>query len=695
MKNWYQSLSLPSKQILIIIFINAFSLLIASALYFYNSVSSYQERQIHDLYAKAKVVSGTLTSSLLFQDAHAAHQQLTSLDKDKNVLYAGIFDTEQNFFANYIASDYFDKPNLTQYSLGIHYLANKMVLVEKVFLNQEKLGYLLLVQDTTDLKEQMINHGLITLIVFIMSLLLAYLLSRFMQRWLSKPIQDLVNLIQHITSSNDFSQRLTVKTKDEIGLLMGSFNSMIQAIETKDKKLKAHGDELQDLVNIRTKQLFQRANYDQLTQLPNRHFFIGRLENKIKKMADLKIQVLFIDLDRFQTINDELGHIIADQVLKITAKRINRHAEHDESVARITGDQFALFSTYTTNDDSKSKIEKIKNTLETIIEIHEKAFHLTACIGISHYPKDATDAFTLLKMAETSSKKAKQKGAGSLIHYHTEFNHQNLDRLTLETRLRTALKQKKLSLVYQPKIDIKNNRLEGVEALIRWQDDELGFIPPSRFIPLAEEIGIIDQIGTFVIESCCKQHAEWRLLGLDPVKIALNLSPSHLAQPSLIETIKSELFFYKISPEYIELEITEETFLDADEFSQKNLNLLHQMGVSIALDDFGTGYSCLSYLLDIPVTTLKIDGSFIKKLGTRPENDGIVNAILTLGHGLRLKVVAECVETEDQLRFLKNNYCDIIQGYYFSKPLSAQQLVQYIQTYFPQSLKPSSLTTTL
>ncbi len=679
--NWYQSLSLLSKQILIIVTINAISLLIAATLYFYNNVNDYKTRQINEIESKAKVIGSTLTTALLFQDAHAAQDQLNSLSQDTHVLYAGVFDAGQHFFANYINSGHYPRPDIKALKLGLQISEGKVTILNAIYLDDELMGYLYLVEDTKNYYHQLINHALITLLVFLFSLLLAYTLSLLMRKWLSKPIKDLLRLIQHITSSNDFSQRLQANSQDEIGQLIHSFNAMIDAIQLRDLKLKAQGDELQDLVNLRTRQLYQRANYDSLTKLPNRHFFVERLEKSLSLDTDSTqlFAIIFIDLDRFKNINDVLGHHAGDKVLSIIAKRITAVYKNSEDIARWGGDEFVFFVKNISQQALNTLLNSLTQALQSPILFDQKEFQLSACIGVSIYPKDGTDPLSLLKRANISANKAKLKGAGTIAYYEPEMDDGFKDQLSMETKLRKALENKALSLVYQPKINVKTGQLSSVEALLRWYDDDLGFVPPSRFIPIAEEIGLINRIGEFVIEACCKQHAEWRLLGLQPIKIALNLSPSHLAEQSLLSFIENKLNFYKIDTQYIELEITEETFLDADQQCQKNLHLLKNTGISIALDDFGTGYSCLSYLVDIPVSTLKIDGSFIKKLGTRPENDGIVKAILTLGQGLGLEVVAECVETKEQYQFLKDAKCDTIQGYYFSKPLKPYEIKSFIE----------------
>jgi len=683
MKNWYQSLSLHSKQILIIIVINAISLFVASILYFYNNVSSYKQNQITQIEGKSKIIAGTITSSLLFHDQGAAQEQLGSLIQDSSILYAGIYDADKAFFANYDSRLHYRRPNIEEYEPGLFHKHNVIEAVSDIHYDNELIGYLFIAQDTSGLTDQMISHALITLAVFIMSLLFAYALSMMMQRWLSKPIKDLVDVIHHITTSKDYSQRLTSQHNDEIGQLISSFNTLLDAVKQRDDKLRSHGDELEDLVNLRTRQLHQRSNYDGLTKLPNRHFLIEQLEHQIEiaNREDSQIAVMFLDLDRFKVINDNLGHSVGDEVLKVAAQRLSQTVRSNDNVARWGGDEFVIFlSNIESREDIEAIALNVTQALEEVILLADRQFHISTSIGISLYPGNGKDAFTLLKNADISMYRAKDRGAGTFCFYSADMDAGSVDRLSMETKLRRAIENNQCHLVYQPKLNIQKHQLDisGVEALIRWYDDELGHVPPGQFIPLAEEIGIINKIGDFVLDSACKQHAEWRAMGVPPVRIAINLSPTSLLEPDIVEKIKTKLEFYNIDPMYLELEITEETFLDASDLCQKNLQLLNEHGIHISIDDFGTGYSCLSYLLDLPVSTLKIDGSFVRKLGTQPENDGIVNAIMTLGHGLGLEVVAECVETEEQLAFLESNGCDIIQGYYFSKPLEPQDLANYV-----------------
>jgi len=684
MKNWYQSLSLRSKQTIIIIVINAFSLLVASALYFYNNINSYEKTQILQLESKVQVISGSVISSLLFHDLHAAQAQLSSLTQDKNIVYVGIYDEQKAFFANYESRQHYVRPNFEKYSPGIHRSSDSIEIVTEIKYNEDVIGYLFLVEDTSELSRQIQRHAIITLSVFLMSLLLAYLLSMLLQRWLSKPLNDVVKMMHHITTNKDYNQRLKNRSNDEIGQLISSFNTMLDTVKQRDDKLRSHGEELEDLVSLRTRQLHQRSNYDSLTKLPNRHFLIEQLEHQIyiAQQDNSQIAVLFLDLDRFKVINDNLGHAIGDEVLKIAAQRLTTVVSNKDNIARWGGDEFVIFLTNISNTQLiDTLVQHITEELEKVIQLANREFHISTSIGISLFPDHGKDALTLLKNADISMYRAKDMGAGSHCYYDISMDAGALDRLNMETKLRYAVEHKLFNMVYQPKINIKNHSLAGVEALIRWHDAELGFVSPGQFIPLAEEIGLINRISDFVIEAACKQHAAWRAAGVKPINIAINLPPSSLAEANIVEKIQQQLAHYQIDPQHIELEITEETFLDSGNRCLENLNQLNKSGFRIAIDDFGTGYSCLSYLMDLPVNTLKIDGSFVRKIGTNPQNDGIVNAIMTLGHGLDLDVVAECVETEEQLEFLQNNGCDIIQGYYFSKPLNPDDLAQYAKKF--------------
>lgn len=679
MNHWFRSLSLSTKQVIIIIMINGFSLLLASAWYFYDNFTNFQNTQLLQLENKAEVIAGTLTSALLFHDVHAAHSQLQSLSQDKNILYVALYDETRSFFSNYESQRHFVRPKIEEYLPGVYQHPQHIELMREIHYDEDVVGYLYIIEDTSNIKQQMLRHGYITVAVFLISLLSAYILSVFLQRLMSRPIQNLVDSMHQVTTKKDYSLRIQSQTKDEIGQLIQGFNVMLDAIKQRDDKLRTHGEELEDLVNLRTRQLHQRSNYDSLTKLPNRHLFIEQLEHQLYHIQASKeeLAVLFLDLDRFKIINDNLGHETGDEVIKLIAQRLAAVVKNQNAVARWGGDEFVIYFRFKQRNELEQLITDIHQHIAKLIDIAGREFHITTSIGVSLYPQHGKDALTLLKNADISVYRGKQHGVANTCYYDSSMGSGALDRLTLETKLRYAIDNRQLKLVYQPKINIKQQTLAGVEALIRWDDPDLGTVSPGQFIPLAEEIGIINKISDFVLETACKQHALWRAQGVKPIKIAINLPPSSLAENDIVSKVTKTLSFYRIEPSYLELEITEETFLGGDNQCLKNLETLHQAGFNIAIDDFGTGYSSLSYLLDLPVSTLKIDGSFIRKIGVSPQNDGIVNAIMTLGHGLGLEVVAECVESEQQLAFLKQHGCDVIQGYFFSQPLEADDLAAY------------------
>jgi diguanylate cyclase (GGDEF)-like protein len=681
MKNWYQSFPLHTKQILIIILINALSLLLASGGYFWNNIKSYEKSQQEQIVGKAQILEESIRSSLLFHDQGAAQEQLASLSQDRGVLYVGVYDSDKSFFANYESLQHYIRPEIEQMKVGINTEKNVTTSFTKIKYDNEVVGYLFIAQDTSDVQKQISAQASITLAVFVLSLLFAFALSRLMQRWLTKPLKDLVETINLVTTSKDYSQRIAPQHQDEIGKLINSFNAMLDAVKERDDQLKKHGDDLEDKIILKTKQLHRRQNYDALTELPNRSKLLDELSHQIEIAKDNSIAVLFLDLDRFKVINETLGHAIGDEVLKIAAQRLDNLKGKHDIAARWGGDEFVIvIHEFGNTEDLEKMAKSVSRTLEEVMYVGERQFHVSSSVGISIFPQHGQDALTLLRNADATMHRAKERGAGHYAIYTPEMNAGADERITIETKLRRAIENGHFRMMYQPKVDIQKAQLtvSGVEALIRWQDPDLGNIPPSRFIPLAEEMGIINKIGDFVLESACKQHAAWRAVGVPPVRIAINLSPTHLVENSIVDKIKSRLEFYRIDPQYLELEITEETFLNGSDAVQNNLLALNQHGIRISIDDFGTGYSCLSYLLDLPVSTLKIDGSFIRKLGTQPQNNGLVAAIMSLGHGLGLEVVAECVETQEQLDFLKENGCDIIQGYFFSKPLEANDLATYI-----------------
>ncbi len=417
------------------------------------------------------------------------------------------------------------------------------------------------------------------------------------------------------------------------------------------------------------------ANYDVLTNLPNRILFIDRLTQALSqaKRNQKLVAVLFLDLDRFKIINDTLGHTVGDQLLKAISKTLIAGRETD-TVTRLGGDEFTIMLTNITHaKDAALVAEKILNTLAlNPYRVTGHEIFITASIGITIYPYDGEDIESLLKNADTAMYRAKDGGRNNYQFYTSDMNNSALERLELETSLRRAVEKKEFLLYYQPIIELNSGAIIGAEALIRWQHPSRGLLTPKTFITLAEETGLILPIGECVLETACRQNQAWMEAGLGPLRISVNISVFQFQEQHFVENIKRILKESRLDPHLLELEVTESNLMQNLEKTKITLHQLNQLGVKLSIDDFGTGYSSLSYLKRFPIDTLKIDHSFIKDVSGDKDDQAITSAIIAMARYLGLKVIAEGVETESQLKFLLSKQCDSIQGYLFSEPLPAR-----------------------
>jgi diguanylate cyclase (GGDEF)-like protein len=419
-----------------------------------------------------------------------------------------------------------------------------------------------------------------------------------------------------------------------------------------------------------TSQVETLAYYDSVTGLPNRALFGDRLAVALAhaQRHRYKLAVLFLDIDRFKQINDSLGHSVGDRLLRIVSTRIRSAMRDEDTVARFGGDEFTILIHIIGKVEDAGKIgAKILDSLKTPITIDERDFVVTSSIGISIYPLDGTDGETLIRNADAAMYRAKDMGRNTYQFYAATMNHKALEALEVENGLRRALAQNEFILYYQPLVDVSTGSVFGLEALIRWQHPELGLLRPDRFIPAAEQSGLIIAMGRWVLREACKQASEWHRRG-HKVVMAVNLSGRQFSDPDLTRQVTEALELAGLPPEYLELEITEGYAMQDVQKAIQTLRQLKSVGVRIAIDDFGTGYSCLSYLKQFPIDTLKLDGSFVRDLGA-PEDAQIALGVIALAHSLKLKVIAEGVETINQLKFLREHACDRLQGYLFSRPM--------------------------
>lgn len=424
-------------------------------------------------------------------------------------------------------------------------------------------------------------------------------------------------------------------------------------------------------------QLFHMAHHDTLTGLPNRLYFHDRLTQALSmaKRLNHEVAVLFLDLDRFKIINDTLGHGVGDRLLQVTAERLQECIRESDTVGRHGGDEFTvLLVNLTSRNDAEVVAKKILKALARPVVVDTHELFITTSIGICMFPDDATDATGMIKKADVAMYAAKTSGKNNIKFYHTSMDLDSDKRLKLETSLRRAIDNQEFVIHYQPKVDLTSNQVTAVEALLRWNHPDLGLLPPSEFISLAEETGLIFTIGEWVMEESCRQNVTWQRAGLPKVRVAVNLSGYQLQQSSLIDTVTEVLTRTGMSPEFLEFEVTETVIMQNPDFAVKILAELRDLGVHISIDDFGTGYSSLAHLKRFSINTLKIDKSFVRDVEINSTDAAIATAIISMGNSLNLKVIAEGVETEGQLQFLKDKACDEIQGYIFSKPLPAEEI---------------------
>lgn len=506
----------------------------------------------------------------------------------------------------------------------------------------------------------------------------------FLQTKLLHP-NEFISRIKYLHTQLDEISVDTIKFKD------GKIFECYSQPHMLDKKIIGRILDFRDITK-RAKlenELKYQATHDALTGLANRIKLLERMRIAIKtsEQNQTKFAVLFLDFDRFKLVNDSLSHEAGDQLLKMAANRLQTLVRSEDTLARLGGDEFVIIYMNIKKEDSFiNKIRQILETFQEPFEINQRKIVLTASIGISFFPKDATTVNTLLRNADTAMYRAKAEKGNNFKFYDHAMNMQTLEELDRETELRAAILNQEFFLAYQPQIEVENEKLIAVEALIRWKHPTKGELGPMDFIPLAEETGLIKSIGEWVLRTACLQNKAWQEAGFTPIRIAVNVSAQQFKQMDFIETVRNILKETQLEPCYLELELTENVMLSNREVIRA-VTELKKLGVRIAIDDFGTGFSSLSYLHKIPFDRLKIDGSFIQHIKSTKDDEVIIRAVIAMAKNLNLEVLAEGVETRDQLNFLKRYHCEDVQGFFYSKPLTGKELEEIMKK---ESLKRES-----
>jgi diguanylate cyclase len=481
---------------------------------------------------------------------------------------------------------------------------------------------------------------------------------------------------------------LVIKKPFEPIEVLQSANALTRKWEH-ERALRRQLEQLEQLVEARTqgleaanKQLRHIASHDALTGLPNRVLLDDRLSQAVAhaERDGSCFAVALFDLDRFKVVNDSFGHRTGDELIKAVAQRLGRLARRTDTVARLGGDEFLLLmDRLPKREDADQIAQRALEVLRHPVRLGALDVHTSASIGIAVFPDDARDAEALIAHADAAMYCAKQRGRNNVQRYSAGMNAVTQDRVKLESDLHGALAHGQLELHYQPKVEMTNGAIRGAEALLRWRHPQRGLVPPGEFIPLAEACGLIDSIGEWVVREACRQARAWQQEGLPRVRVAVNLSALQFRRGNLLQMIRGALEAADLEPRFLEVEITESALMSDPEESVAILEQLSRMGVVVSVDDFGTGYSSMSYLRRFPVDKLKIDRAFIAELISRADDASIVRAIISLAHSLKLKVVAEGVETGEQLDLLKNLGCDQYQGYCFSPAVPALKFADLLR----------------
>ncbi len=537
--------------------------------------------------------------------------------------------------------------------------------------------YLIAVLPQADLQASSMRLALIIAAITMLTILLTTTALYFaLEHFIIKPVQKLRELSRRI-GRGQLDVENTLQSDDEIGELAIAFEDMAGNLKRSDEQIRFI------------------AYHDTLTGLPNRAMF-GEFLNQVLADArrhDKEFALLFLDIDDFKRVNDTLGHQAGDALLQEVTERLTkclRQADYvarienagapDEILARLGGDEFVILVPDISGSHVPSKLaDRMLKIMTEPFSVENHEFYIGASIGITLYPTDGHDAETLTKNADIAMYHAKEQGKNDYQFYLQSMNVLAHERLALENQLRKALRNDELSLFYQPQVDTTNGEIVGLEALIRWENPNEGRIPPGVFIPVAEETGLILGIGEWVINEACRQSREWQKAGLPGVQVSVNISGQQFGKQDLARIISTALLRNKIPPNRLEVEITESAIMENPDRAIKDLDAIKALGVGIALDDFGTGYSSFSYLHRFPIDTLKIDRSFIQTIGTTEESAELVAAIIAMAHIMHLRVVAEGIETEEQLGVLAERDCDVIQGFLFQTPVPADQIPELLR----------------
>ena len=655
MKFWQNSIK--NRLLSIIISICSVSLSLGMLVIGVNFYETNKSAIISETLSKAYLLASNAEKIVRLKNEKAASVLLKGITLDP-LSNAALFDSLGNKLA--VKND-----SGTSYISAIEFKSKKEIYWGSEYLHlwqtidhdSELLGVVYLKISKQRFNEKLLTFTILSFFVLLGLLFLIYVIASRMQRSISERLVKLDTISRQVSDSGNYSIRVPVYGTDEIGSLARSINQMLETVEDNQRERDSATEALQQnrkRLERAVKDLQRLANYDSLTQLPNRALCMDRIKYSLKgaSRANTSVAVLFLDLDHFKDVNDSLGHAVGDQLLKSTSARLNERIREEDTLARLGGDEFVIILNHVKDSENViDVVEKIVASFEQPFKLSNYEVNTTVSIGVCMYPTDGNDVDSLMKAADAAMYKAKETGRNTYEFYQSGLNQIANRRHQIANALRSAKKNNEFYLVFQPQLSLTTNQISGAEVLIRWESPILGNISPAEFIPIAESTGLIKEIGDWVLKHACRVLSSCLQDGHE-IRIAVNLSPMQFKQVDFASQIATILRRYKIPPQFLEIEITESMLMRDVNKAINVLKSIKEMQVRIAIDDFGTGYSSLSYLRKFPLDALKIDQTFVDELVVDNDDTAITMAIISMAKSLRLEVVAEGVETEQQLEFL-------------------------------------------
>lgn len=666
--------SFRSKQRLVIMLACFIVLIVTASCFFAYTLFSFSRDSRTRLSALSGVISEDVAAALAFGDYQGVTKSLGAFKADPSIKQIFVLNEQDQIIAYYNNEIKAEPADLKQQLKSTRAEAEEVkydlcpIVERAVTIDGASFGTIVIEQDEQVINEKIAISASIGVSILLLALGFSYLLANRFQRIITDPVFAMTSFMQKVSQTKDYTMRVGTSGIDEMDKLAERFNEMLSEIEKRDRNLLD-----------RQKQLYHLANYDSLTKLPNRALFNDRLEQALHRASRTgeQLAVVFIDLDDFKNINDTHGHRIGDQLLQEAAARLAAGTRVDDTLARLGGDEFIVFiQDIKTADNALRVAGKYLKSLYQNYQIDGKRLFVSASIGVAIYPEHGEQVEVLMKNADLAMYLAKETGKNSLALFTESLHEKSAEKLGLGNDLHRALEHGEFELYYQPRINLERDSWTSAEALIRWHHPVLGLIPPDKFIPLAEQTGLILPIGEWVIREACRQLHEWHWQGFHLPRISVNVSPLQLQRQDLVGIVKDAIVSNNLCTQALELEILESALVEDVGRAINVLKELRGIGIKISIDDFGTGYSSLSYLRTLPVDILKIDRSFLNLAHVSGEDELILAAIISMSQSLGLEVVTEGVEYIEQAQILKKYKCEEAQGYYFAHPTPANELLQ-------------------